>query len=196
MWLTDLGYLVKETGKRTNEDRPFKLCTLGCLWETWGEKVHLSLLKKGFYFFFLFSFWIFLLFLLTRTIDFWVGGFLYFFWTLIICLILLQINKIPSLRNKPFVIISLDFYHTVMERRTLNKLLSIINNPDHPLHPILDRHPNRFFQEGEAMTATENDFCLILFIKPVHSCNNQISQVGINKTCFSLSYLERSLIFN
>lgn len=32
-----------------------------------------------------------------------------------------------------------DTTEAVMERRTLNKLVSIMDNPEHPLHPVLYR---------------------------------------------------------
>lgn len=38
----------------------------------------------------------------------------------------------------------LDTVESVLERRTLNKLLPILDNPDRPLHPLLDRQRSSF----------------------------------------------------
>ncbi len=56
------------------------------------------------------------------------------------------LNRLNKLITKAGSIIGckLDTFEEVMERRTLSKLLSIMDNPEHPLHHLLDRQRSSF----------------------------------------------------
>ena len=55
-------------------------------------------------------------------------------------------NRLNKLIKKAGSVIGVkpDTFEAVVERRTLNKLLSIMDNPDHPLHHTLDRQRSSF----------------------------------------------------
>jgi hypothetical protein len=55
-------------------------------------------------------------------------------------------NRLNKLIRKAGSVIgcNLDTLEAVVERRMLNKLLAILDNPDHPLHPLLDRQRSSF----------------------------------------------------
>ena len=55
-------------------------------------------------------------------------------------------NRLNKLIRKAGSIIGCrqDTFQSVVERRTLNKLLSIMDNPDHPLHHTIDRQRSTF----------------------------------------------------
>lgn len=61
-------------------------------------------------------------------------------------------NRLNKLIKKAISVIGCkpDTFEVVVERRTLNKLLSIMDNPDHPLHHLLDRQWSTFKQTGSA----------------------------------------------
>ena len=52
-----------------------------------------------------------------------------------------DINRLNKLIRRAGSVIGCkpDTFEVVVERRTLKKLLSIMDRPDHPLHPVLDQ---------------------------------------------------------
>lgn len=55
-----------------------------------------------------------------------------------------QLTEQTDQEGRLCVWLNLDTLEAVVERRTLNKLLSILGSSHHPLHPLMDRQRSRF----------------------------------------------------